>query len=162
MPIPVAVRNFPVPEPHLGLLGLGVALHVLRPLHLPTGPATTLVGGALVGGGAAIAFAATLAAEQTDLADPSGLVTRGPFAVSRNPMYEAWTSIYCGAGLTIGSAWPLILLPSLLALVHAAVGQEERELGRRFGAAYEAYAQRVPRYAWQHAFQRVRDARRTP
>jgi protein-S-isoprenylcysteine O-methyltransferase Ste14 len=159
MSIPVAVRNFPIPEPHLGLLGLGVALHVLRPFGLPSSRAISLAGGVLVGGGATIALAATAAAERTDLADPSGLVTGGPFAVSRNPMYEAWTAIYVGAGLTMHSAWPFVLLPGLLALVHAAVGQEERELRRRFGAAYDAYARRVPRYVVGHAGDWVRRRR---
>jgi protein-S-isoprenylcysteine O-methyltransferase Ste14 len=159
MRMPLAVRNFPIPEPHLGLLGLGVALHALRPLTLPSSRAMSLGAGALVGGGAAIALAATLAAERTDLADPSGLVTSGPFAVSRNPMYEAWTAIYVGAGLAMGSAWPLVLLPGLLVLVQGAVEAEERELRDRFGTAYEAYARRVPRFVIGHAVASARTRR---
>jgi protein-S-isoprenylcysteine O-methyltransferase Ste14 len=119
----------------------------------------SLAGGVLVGGGATIALAATAAAERTDLADPSGLVTGGPFAVSRNPMYEAWTAIYLGAALTMHSAWPVALLPGLLALVHDAVGREEQELRDRFGAAYDAYARRVPRYLVGHAVDWVRRRR---
>jgi protein-S-isoprenylcysteine O-methyltransferase Ste14 len=131
MPVPPAVRNFPVPEPHLGLLALSVALHVLQPFRLPSSRATAFMGGGLVGAGTAIALAATLAAKRTDLADPDGLVTSGPFAVSRNPMYEAWTAIYLGAGLTMRSAWPFILLPGLLVLVRGAVQTSGAASGTR-------------------------------
>jgi protein-S-isoprenylcysteine O-methyltransferase Ste14 len=159
MPIPVAARNFPIPEPHLGVLGASVALQFLRPLDVPSSRATAFVGGALVGGGVAIALAATVAAERVNLAEPDALVTAGPFAVSRNPMYEAWTAIYLGAALTMHSAWPVALLPGLLALVHDAVGREEQELRDRFGAAYDAYARRVPRYLVGHAVDWVRRRR---
>jgi protein-S-isoprenylcysteine O-methyltransferase Ste14 len=151
MSIPVAVRNVPIPEPHLGLLGVSAVLQILRPLDLPSRCATAFVGGALVGSGVALAVAATAAAERVHLADPDALVTGGPFAVSRNPMYEAWTAIYLGTALTMHSAWPFVLLPGLLALVHAAVGREEQELRARFGAAYDVYAHRVPRYVVGHA-----------
>jgi protein-S-isoprenylcysteine O-methyltransferase Ste14 len=151
MPIPVAARNFPIPEPHLGVLGASVALQFLRPLDVPSSRATAFVGGALVGGGVAIALAATVAAERVNLAEPDALVTAGPFAVSRNPMYEAWTAIYLGAGLTMRSIWPFVLLPGLLALVHVAIGKEEDLLRERFGATYDDYVRRVPRYAAGHA-----------
>jgi protein-S-isoprenylcysteine O-methyltransferase Ste14 len=159
MSIPVAVRNFPIPEPHLGLLGVSAALQILRPFDLPARRATAFVGGALVGSGVALAVAATAAAERVHLADPDALVTGGPFAVSRNPMYEAWTAIYLGAALTMHSAWPVALLPGLLALVHDAVGREEQELRDRFGPAYDAYARRVPRYLVGHAVDWVRRRR---
>jgi protein-S-isoprenylcysteine O-methyltransferase Ste14 len=159
MSIPVAVRNFPIPEPHLGLLGVSAALQILRPFDLPARRATAFVGGALVGSGVALAVAATAAAERVHLADPDALVTGGPFAVSRNPMYEAWTAIYVGAGLAMGSAWPLVLLPGLLVLVQGAVEAEERELRDRFGTAYDAYARRVPRFVIGHAVASARTRR---
>ena len=41
---------------------------------------------------------------------PTQLVTGGPFAISRNPMYVALTVGYCGAAILSVRAWPLVLL----------------------------------------------------
>jgi protein-S-isoprenylcysteine O-methyltransferase Ste14 len=73
------------------------------------------------------------------------LVTQGPFALMRNPIYAAvllfaWTgvavhpsavSVACGLAITAGM------------LVR--VFSEERQLRARYGAEYAAYAQRVRR-----------------
>ena len=89
---------------------------------------------------------AVRAAAGVDLERPDQLVDSGPYARSRNPMYLAWTAGYVGIALVAGTAWPLLLLPVVLVLTHAAVMREERSLERSFGAAYRNYKGSVRRY----------------
>ncbi len=75
------------------------------------------------------------------------LVTHGPFAFTRNPIYLGMTAIYLGAAALANAAWPLVLLPVVLALTGAAVvHREEQYLLERFGAEYAAYCRRVRRW----------------
>jgi hypothetical protein len=41
----------------------------------------------------------------------STLVTHGPFAYTRNPIYVADMLVYFAVTVLMGSAWPLVLLP---------------------------------------------------
>jgi protein-S-isoprenylcysteine O-methyltransferase Ste14 len=86
------------------------------------------------------------AAAGVDLERPDQLVDSGPYAHSRNPMYVAWTLGYLGVALIAGTAWPLLLLPVVLAVTQIAVLREERSLERRFGDAYRTYKASVRRY----------------
>jgi protein-S-isoprenylcysteine O-methyltransferase Ste14 len=86
------------------------------------------------------------AAAGVDLERPDQLVDSGPYAYSRNPMYVAWTLSCVGVALVAGTAWPLLLLPVVLIVTHIVVLQEERNLERRFGAAYQRYKTSVRRY----------------
>lgn len=148
MRLPVAVRNIPLPESHLTLLGAGVALQAIRPLRLPGASSRTaaLVVGALLGSGVAVIGAAASAAGRVDLAVPNRLVTSGPYAISRHPMYEAWTALYGALALALRNGWLAVLLPILLALVQRETTAEECALRARFGEAHAAYAGRTPRY----------------
>lgn len=79
------------------------------------------------------------------LAPPRTLVARGPYAVVRNPMYVATAAVIAGEGLLL--ARPLLLACAVLYL--AATGAlvwrlEQPLLARRHGAAWDAYAARVP------------------
>ena len=78
---------------------------------------------------------------------PSRLVTGGPFAVSRNPIYVSLTAAYCGAALVIARLWPLLLLPAAIAWMQVVVIPfEERRLRETFGQAYADYCRRVRRW----------------
>jgi protein-S-isoprenylcysteine O-methyltransferase Ste14 len=75
------------------------------------------------------------------------LVTSGPYAWSRNPQYVGFTAIYIGGALLANWAWPLFLLPLVLAaVVLAVILREEAYLRGRFGDTYEAYCRRVGRW----------------
>ena len=79
------------------------------------------------------------------------LVTSGPFALLRNPLYVGNIALWVGFALAARLVWlaPLILL--LLALeYHAIVRWEETLLESRLGQAYRDYSARVPR--WIPAF----------
>jgi len=82
------------------------------------------------------------------LEQPESLVTTGPYAFSRHPMYAGWWLIHLGVGLLRGSAWVVATVPVAVLIEHFGGSVvEERELRRRFGADYTRYAERVPRYA---------------
>ena len=78
---------------------------------------------------------------------PKKLVVKGPYGVVRNPMYWSVGSVVLGEAAIFHS-----VTLARLALIFA-VGVilfvllfEEPELRRKFGAEYEEYCQRVPRW----------------
>jgi protein-S-isoprenylcysteine O-methyltransferase Ste14 len=146
--VSIRLSNVPLPEPHLALLGAGMLLQALRPLRLPRpGGCLALLGaGATIGASAAAILWATRAAGRVDLAEPQRLVTDGPYAMTRHPMYEAWTAIYAALAVALRNGWLALLFPVLLALVHRETGREDRRLRERFGVRHEAYARATPRY----------------
>lgn len=78
---------------------------------------------------------------------PRALVTAGPFARSRNPLYVALTLVYAGLALSCDALHALALLaPALVVLRQGVVLREERYLQRKFGDEYRAYAARVRRW----------------
>jgi protein-S-isoprenylcysteine O-methyltransferase Ste14 len=80
-------------------------------------------------------------------ATPTILITHGPFAYSRNPMYLAATFIWLGWAIFYGSVVFLVLTVAAWTLFkYLKVPQEERGLEARFGEVYRAYRRRVPRW----------------
>ncbi len=139
-------RNVPVPEPHLAGLVVGLLLQRRWPRQLSGRPAVRIGGVALLAAGTAVVVWATASAGSDVLKEPGRLVTGGPYAHSRNPMYVGWTLMYVGAAAARDAAWPLLLLPGVAAATHRQVRREEAALAARFGAGFEAYATRVRRY----------------
>ncbi len=77
----------------------------------------------------------------------SHLVTDGPYAFSRNPIYLADILIQAGAGALFAWEWALLLLPvTWLGLRFLVIRNEERYLAELFGEEYTAYRQRVRRW----------------
>jgi protein-S-isoprenylcysteine O-methyltransferase Ste14 len=75
------------------------------------------------------------------------LVDTGPFAVIRNPLYVGNILIWAGFALSARLVWLAPIAVLLLgAEYHAIVRWEESLLTSRFGDAYRAYADRVPRW----------------
>jgi protein-S-isoprenylcysteine O-methyltransferase Ste14 len=126
---------------------VGIVFQLTTPWNLP-GPAWAhhAVGCPLVAAGVALAVWAVAAAGAVDLAAPNRVVAGGPYAHSRNPMYVAWTFVYVGVSLVLGSAWPLVLLPAVLAITHREVLREERRLAASLGPEFTQYRETVRRY----------------
>ena len=80
-------------------------------------------------------------------APPTNLVTTGPYHYSRNPMYVAVTTMLCGWAVSFQSG-PLALYALIVVLAFhlRVVSGEEPELARKFGAQWEEYRSRVPRW----------------
>lgn len=81
------------------------------------------------------------------IAPTQHLVVGGPFRHTRNPGYVSVVAIVAGQGLLFGSAAVLAYAALLLAAFHVFVLlYEEPTLRRTFGAEYEEYCRRVPRW----------------
>lgn len=121
---------------------------------------TPLAGPAFIGGGLALGIlsAALFVACATSFVlrgrgtpnpaePPRKLVTSGPFAYCRNPMYAAVVGIIAAQAVAFDS-WPTLLDAALtLALFHLRiVGYEEPVLSREFGNEFRRYRRTVPRW----------------
>lgn len=75
------------------------------------------------------------------------LVTTGPFAYVRHPIYSAMALILLALAIGLGNEWRLIVALPLYALgTRLRIAEEERLLRAMFGPAYDAYAARVARF----------------
>ena len=78
---------------------------------------------------------------------PTELITTGPYAISRNPMYVAWSLIYIGTIFFVDTKWLLLLFSFVLAYTHyRVILREEGELEELFGNEYREYCKQVRRY----------------
>jgi protein-S-isoprenylcysteine O-methyltransferase Ste14 len=79
-------------------------------------------------------------------ADKGRLVSEGIYARTRNPRYLEFLSLSLAyvAFANYTGTWILYLLT--FPAIHLVVLLEDSELRERFGAEYEAYCRRVPRY----------------
>jgi protein-S-isoprenylcysteine O-methyltransferase Ste14 len=140
-------RNVPVPEAYLVGVAVGLAAHAWRPWPPPwPGGLGALLGWPLAIGGTIVIVAAVRAAGPVDLERPGRLVTDGPYAYSRNPMYLGWALIVLAAGLLTRSVWVLAALPLAAAWTHRDVRREERRLAEAFGPEFATYRATVRRY----------------
>jgi protein-S-isoprenylcysteine O-methyltransferase Ste14 len=147
-----AIRNAPLPPGQIVGLAAVTILGRVVPVPLPGPRAAYRVFGAALGGtGVALTMWALRergrhAAGRFDLERPESLVTSGPYALSRHPMYVGWWLIHLGTGLYRGSAWVLLSVPAATLAEHPAVLAEERRLVEAFGSDAENYLARIPRY----------------
>ena len=75
------------------------------------------------------------------------LVSSGPFALIRNPLYAGNILLWAGFAITAQLIWFVPVAIVLLALeYHAIVRWEEGLLASRIGQPYEQYVARVPRW----------------
>jgi protein-S-isoprenylcysteine O-methyltransferase Ste14 len=76
------------------------------------------------------------------------LMTAGPFALVRNPLYVGNFLIWIGFVISSGLLWMLPVAWAIFALQYSAIVRfEEAALIRHFGESYEAYAREVPRWS---------------
>lgn len=83
---------------------------------------------------------------KTELSGGGEVVRNGIYARIRHPRYVGSLIAILGACFLAGTRlmWTVAAVWCLLTLV--AIAMEERELRARFGAAYEEYCRRVPRF----------------
>ena len=141
------LSNVPLPVPYL----LGIAAAVWLDRRWPSAPpgpryVQRLSGWPLAVIGVSLIGWSWTSAMPVKLANPALLVTRGPYAASRNPMYLGWVLLQLGAGLVRGSRWMIALVPVAAAFVHRDVRGEERTLEDAFGDEFRRYRATVPRY----------------
>lgn len=141
-------RNVPIPEAHVVGLIAGILLQLLLPRAIFSDRWIGFVlGGFLVSAGAALVAWAVLKASDMAIDLPDRLLVTGPYALSRNPMYVAWTLITLGVALLLNTIWVLVLMPIVLTYVHFVdIKREEKELEEKFGKEYLEYCASVRRY----------------
>ncbi len=138
----------PIPDGHVAFLLVGVILHFIVPwkLYQEYGVEYS-IGWAMIAVGALVAAWAVRTFADMNTKKPTKIISKGPYAYSRNPMYVAWTSIYIGVDLILNTVWLLVFLPVVLIGTHYyAIIKEERFLEREFGDEYREYKERVRRY----------------
>ncbi len=81
-----------------------------------------------------------------DTAHPDELVTTGIYALTRNPIYVAFSLVMIGQFLIFSNWIRLMYLIAAVWLFHRQVLREEDFLKQHYGQAYAAYCLQVRRY----------------
>ncbi|MBN5050051.1 isoprenylcysteine carboxylmethyltransferase family protein [Stenotrophomonas maltophilia] len=80
-------------------------------------------------------------------ASSTALITRGVYRYTRNPMYLGQAAFLLGGMLYLQNLLALAVVPLfVLYITRFQIHPEERVLGERFGAQYNAYRQQVRRW----------------
>jgi protein-S-isoprenylcysteine O-methyltransferase Ste14 len=142
------LANFPIPEPIIGGLLLGLGLQRLVPVpFLPKSRLVRRLGGGMVVLGTALIAWSVWRARRMRIAEPERLLTGGPYGLSRNPMYVGWLGVSTGVGLRRHSLWVLLMTWVAFLYLHLKeIPAEEDALEEAFSEAYRAYRARVRRY----------------
>ena len=130
-------------------LPLALALLLVRAAETPSSTVAWL-GAAIVAGGEglrlwAVRHIGVISRTRSDRLGP--VVSTGPFAVIRNPLYVGNMALWAGFALSARLVWLAPVFIAVLGLeYHAIVRWEESLLESRRGEEYRAYAGRVPRW----------------
>jgi protein-S-isoprenylcysteine O-methyltransferase Ste14 len=140
----------------------GFVLHHIAPIDVLLPRVIVLGGGVVIALGLGLdvwAMATMMQARTNILPNRAAgrLVTRGPFAISRNPIYLGNTVLMFGIGLAFNVLWFLPLAICAAALVERlAIRREETHLAFLFGPEWVAYAKTTARWLkwpfWARAF----------
>ena len=82
------------------------------------------------------------AAATVDVAEGQTVVSTGPYAIVRHPMYAGAILVFVGAPLALGSWWGFLLIPIVIAVFAWRLLSEEKFLRENL-AGYAGYAQSV-------------------
>ncbi len=115
--------------------------------------ASLLIGFGFVALGEALRFwGVSIAGSETRTTGTVGgtyLITNGPFAFVRNPLYVGNMLLYAGVGVMSMALYPWLLIVAILWFYlqyHLIVTREEEYLATRFGAEYDHYRKHVARF----------------
>jgi protein-S-isoprenylcysteine O-methyltransferase Ste14 len=141
-------KYVPIPEGHVIPLILGIFAHESIPMPLAIiGWLRFMLGIPFILAGIILAARAVQEVGTIEVEAPTELITTGPYAISRNPMYAAWHLIYVGSIFLVNTKWLLLLFSFALAFTHyRVILREERELEELFGTEYREYCKNVRRY----------------
>jgi protein-S-isoprenylcysteine O-methyltransferase Ste14 len=149
------VHVFPPAIPLITIL-LGIGLDYLFPLEVGSAPAgrarywvgALLIAGAVLGlGWRAVRLVRGSGQSENPWRPTTEIIQKGPFRVSRNPMYLQMLLVCVGFSIILWNLWILLLVPFCAWLLHRLViAPEEAYLERKFGETYLAYKRRVRRW----------------
>ena len=138
----------PPPLIYLGFLGAGYLLGLAWPLtfSIPYWPALVLAGAGVVIALAAVREFHRAKTNVVPHKPTTAIITSGPFAYSRNPLYGVLALFHLAIALVWGNLWALLLLvPALLVIRYGVIAREERYLEAKFGEEYLSYKRNVRR-----------------
>jgi protein-S-isoprenylcysteine O-methyltransferase Ste14 len=140
------------PIVYLRSILLGILLDIFWPLPFVLRGLGRPVGGALALTAVVLFVAAVRQLSTAGTPVPGNkpttvLVRTGPYRVSRNPIYLAFSLLHLGIATWVGSWWLLATLVANVTFVAAVVvPREERYLEERFGSTYVDYKASVRRW----------------
>lgn len=150
-----AVRVFPPAVPLLTVL-VGLGLNQLWPLdlHFESGaPASYWIGGVIVLGAVlglglwSVLLIRNSGQSENPWKPTTQIIQRGPFRITRNPMYLQMVLICLGFAVALVNLWILFLTPVCAWLLQRfAILPEEKYLEQKFGETYLEYKRRVRRW----------------
>lgn len=133
-------------------LALGYGLNAMAPVALPLPGLLKAAGALALGAGLALVLwaSSTLSRSGTAILPhhaATRLVTSGPFAWSRNPIYFGELLLITGLGGVEGAfAYLVAAVVFVVAMTQFAIIREEAHLAARFAGEWQAYAARVRRW----------------
>ena len=149
------VHIFPPAIPLVTIL-LGIGLDYLIPLghgYMPVGRARYWAGAALVVGAVlalgwgAVRLVRASGQSENPWKPTTEIIQRGPFRISRNPMYLQMVLVCVGFAIILWNLWILLLVPLCAWLLQRfVIAREEAYLERKFGETYLDYKRRVRRW----------------
>lgn len=151
--------NVKLPPPLIygSAFAIGFALDWLLPWSAFTGPLRWWLAGAAGLPAVGIALWALLTFRRADTAiepwEPARhLVTHGPYAYTRNPMYVSLTLLTAAIAVAVDFPWALLLVPvAVLVTDQHVIAREEIHLRHMFGSAYRDYCTRTRRWLGRKA-----------
>lgn len=78
-------------------------------------------------------------------AKPKHLVTQGPFAFTRHPIYFAWLCVYLGFAIAIRTPLIILRIPLIYYFYKSSI-QEEKFLEKEYGKEYTEYKSHTRRF----------------
>jgi len=79
--------------------------------------------------------------------ESSALITRGPYRITRNPIYVGMIGALLGTAVLLGSVAPFLVVPAFAALIQSKfIRAEEAALERTFGSVFLDYKSKVRRW----------------
>ena len=149
----MSTKNAPAMPPPVILAAAGAAQVVITRRCTPTARSTAFAG-LIAGASAILAGSAVAALRRNDTAitpehpeRTRRLVTSGPFARTRNPIYLALAGLLVAHAVYRRSMFALLPAVAFVRLIdRMQIPYEERALAKRFGARYRRYRAAVPRW----------------
>lgn len=145
--------DLPVKPPVVFVVAMliGYAVHWIKPMAArPDGWGGLGIIFCVIAVGLGVWAAVALRRHHTDVRPwkpTTAIVSDGPYALTRNPIYLGFALLQLGIGLWGDRlAVVLMVIPAVAATNSWIISREEAYLSRKFGDAYEGYLRRVRRW----------------